>query len=82
MLDNLISTKTFLHKNDILKDPKQAVRKNTAIGNVQFVKGLLREGTILKSNGYIMTAKGRMIDSSLLDEEDPLRKKLEARQKK
>lgn len=78
-MDNLISKKTYLYKNDILKDPKIAVRKNQATGSVQFIRGLLRDGTVLKSNGYIMTAKGRMIDSSLLDEEDPLRAKLEAR---
>ena len=75
----MISKKTYLYTNDILKDPKTAVRKNTCTGNVQFVKGLLRDGTVLRSNGFIMTAKGRMIDSSLLDEDDPLRKKLEAR---
>lgn len=59
-----------------------AVRRKTCVGNVQFNLGLLREGTVLKSNGFIMTDKGRMIDSSLLDEDDPVRKKLEERQKR
>ena len=71
-----------MYKNDLVKDPKMAVRRKTCVGNVQFDLGLLREGTVLKSNGFIMTDKGRMIDSSLLDEDDPVRKKLEERQKR
>jgi hypothetical protein len=47
---------------------------------VEFEKNLLREGVVIRANGYIYTDKGRMVDAELLDEEDPIRKKLEKRQ--
>jgi hypothetical protein len=82
LLENPFTKKTYLYKNELVKDPKMAVRRKTCGGSVQFNLGLLREGTVLKSNGFIMTDKGRMIDASLLDEDDPVRKKLEERQQR
>lgn len=46
---------------------------------VEFEKNLLREGVEIRANGFIYTDKGRIVDAELLDEEDPIRKKLEKR---
>ena len=47
---------------------------------MEFEKNLLREGVVIRANGFVYTEKGRVIDTQLLDEEDPVRKKLEKRQ--
>ena len=41
---------------------------------------MLREGVVIRANGFVYTEKGRNVDLELLDEEDPIRKKLEKRQ--
>jgi hypothetical protein len=44
--------------------------------DVNFEKAMLREGTVLKQKGLIVTCYGREIDTELLDENDPQRKQL------
>ena len=39
--------------------------------NVNFEKAMLREGTVLKQKGLIVTCYGREIDTNLLDDNDP-----------
>ena len=42
----------------------------------------MREGTVLRHKGLVMTSKGRKVDASLLDEDDPVRKKVVALEQK
>jgi len=70
-----MAIKTF-YKNDILKDKAHGTRPKIH-GNLNMERAILREGTILKNKGFVITSLGRVLDASLLDENDPLRKKLE-----
>ena len=63
-----------------MKDIKACNRKKTSGPLVEFEKNLLREGVVIRAHGFVYTEKGRVIDTELLDEEDPVRKKLEKRQ--
>lgn len=73
-----MAIKTF-YKNDILKDKAHGTRPKIH-GNLNMERAILREGTILKNKGFVITSLGRVLDASLLDENDPLRKKLEKQQ--
>lgn len=73
-----LAVKTF-YKNDLVKDKAAATRPKIK-GNMNLERAILREGTVLKHKGFIITSLGRVLDASLLDENDPLRKKLEKQQ--
>jgi hypothetical protein len=64
----------------LVKDLKAANRKKITGPLVEFEKNLLRSGVEFRANGFIYTDIGRVVDTELLDEEDPIRKKLEKRQ--
>jgi hypothetical protein len=80
-LSNPNITNNQFYKNDLVKDLKACNRKKMTGPVVEFEKNLLRDGVVIRANGYIYTDKGRVVDAELLDEEDPIRKKLEKRQK-
>ena len=67
------------YKNDLVIDKAHGTRPNVH-GNHKMERQILRNGTILKHKGFIITSLGRVLDASLLDENDPLRKKLEKQQ--
>ena len=73
-----LAVKTF-YKNDLVKDKAKCTRAKIH-GNHKMETALLRDGTVLKHKGFIITSLGRVLDASLLDENDPLRKKLEKQQ--
>lgn len=74
-------TKGHFYKNELTKDLKACNSKKTSGPLVEFQKNLLRAGVVIRANGFIYTEKGRVIDTELLDEKDPVRKKLEKVQK-
>ena len=60
-------TTKYAH-NDLVKDTKLVV--NQKVNSYDFEKGMLREGTILRRKGFVITDKGKKVDPALLNKDD------------
>ena len=58
--------------NDLPRDSKDCLKLALRNHSVNFDKGLIREGVVIKKDGLIRTNRGVLPDQSLLvDESDP-----------
>ena len=55
------------YKNDLVKDNSTCLRKSLPNEGIQFDKGLLRTGTVLRYKGFVITDKGKKVDTALLN---------------
>ena len=55
------------HDYPLAKDNTSCLRKSLPDQSIQFDKGLLRAGTILRYKGFIITSKGKKVDTALLN---------------
>jgi len=55
------------YKNDLVKDNSDCLRRSLPGSSIQFDKGLLRAGTVLRYKGFIITEKGKKVDTALLN---------------
>lgn len=67
------------YKNDFPTDVKKPLYRKLPSKSIDFNNQLLRDWTILKKNGMIVTSEGKHQDISLLDEDDPIRVAVEAK---
>ena len=51
-----------------MPDHTAPIAKNIKASHADFHKGILREGTVLKYKGFVITHKGRQVDIALLSE--------------
>jgi hypothetical protein len=65
--ENLFAHTTKYHNNDLVRDLKEPIRKQKDRPNVLFEKGILREGTVLRYKGFVVTHKGTKVDTALLN---------------
>ena len=61
------------YKNDFPTDVKKVQYRKLPSKSIDFNNQQLRDWTILKKNGFIVTPHGKYQDISLLDEDDPIR---------
>lgn len=55
------------HMNELVAEKKEFLHKKLPDHSINFDKGLLRDGTVLRYRGFIVTNKGKKIDEVLLN---------------
>ena len=55
------------YKNDLVKDNSTCLRRSLPDHSIQFDKAMLRAGTVLRYKGFIITNKGKKVDTALLN---------------